>query len=467
MTKSPYRVIRFQGALAPDQQPALRCAVTIRIHRWDPTSLDVDLLWLGEEEDRLSAARAMRAVVGGGRLLIHSLDPEHPSVELIGISGLNYDQREAKIHVLAIEFGMTDSQLEPGDYQVTARLQPSGMLVAFGGVELNFDGNIKVDRHDGIAIFDTPLGTFEARETYEYFSTHAHGNDVIERIQRATIQGTINPKTEDTFRSWHRDFLRTVDDVCSALSLCYRQPVKCYEIEYMHLGGADSSPALYRRRWALPKRLREYRELIAARNLTDGGLQLLLNALASTTNRDELIRAIQFLAASYEELIEVAYFMAFAAMETTVNACLEDNQKELATKSQWKKLEPALRVAVTTIGESIDLPNEAVVEMKNKIVELKRASLQARVEFARERYGPKTSDIWPDIDFIEGIKRAAAVRNGLFHSADSRRLDEMHESLIRIRIFTERLLLRQLKWPDDQIWTWYDQELKWLNKQPA
>ena len=55
------------------------------------------------------------------------------------------------------------------------------------------------------------------------------------------------------------------------------------------------------------------------------------------------------------------------------------------------------------------------------------------------------------------------MRNELFHAALSADMNEMFNNLVRVRTFTERLLLKKLQWADKQIWTWYDQDLKRIN----
>jgi hypothetical protein len=192
-------------------------------------------------------------------------------------------------------------------------------------------------------------------------------------------------------------------------------------------------------------------------------LQKLLAGLRKFPEGDALGRSIQFLSASYEATLEIAYFMAFSAMENAVNACVGREDQELVSKAQWKKLEPLIREGIDAASVSLGLGAGISEEIKKKAPELRRSSLQSRVEAACSRFAPKTDDLWPIEGFLEGIKRAARVRNDLFHAADAADWQQMHGDLIRIRTFTERLLLRALNWPVEDIWVWYDQDLKWLN----
>ncbi len=464
MEESAYRVIRFQGELLPQQSPSFKCAVSIRIHRWDPASLEVELLWLGDDEERKACAGAVMHLPQN-HLMIHSLDKEHPSVQLLGISGVTTNQREATIRASAIEIGFEEILgTEASSCTVIARLQPSGILSGIGFKKMNFTGDIVFERVDegGIHV-QTPVGSFEARETYEYFSTQAHGNKITEQIQRASLIGEITIPAGECLRATHDKIEAATKDVCAALSLCYRQPVGFYEIDYLRSGEKAGVPLLFRHRWYAAKRRRDGDELIAARSLTNGRLEKLVAELRVSPRREALFRSIQFLAASYEATLEVGYFMAFSAMESAINACLDEEQRELVTKGLWKKLEPTLRGAIDASGPENGLSETTVGLMKKKLPELRRAALQSRAEQACDRFKPKTDDLWPKGGFIEGIRQAAGVRNDLFHAAHAAETEEMYTNLVRIRTFTERLLLQVLNWPVEDIWVWYDQELIRVN----
>ena len=94
---------------------------------------------------------------------------------------------------------------------------------------------------------------------------------------------------------------------------------------------------------------------------------------------------------------------------------------------------------------------------------LKRVTLSSRIEKACEKYLPKIDDLWPALTFEKGMERAIKIRNGLFHAADAYTEESLVGDLSRIQVFSERLLLKRLGWNDEDIWVWYDQNLKWIN----
>lgn len=263
----------------------------------------------------------------------------------------------------------------------------------------------------------------------------------------------------------HDTFCREIDEVCSLLSLAYRQPVDHYEVEYIVENKNEArSSALLRQRWPSQRHKSSNDPLLHASNLADEGLQTLLNALRSCPDSGDLIRAITFLTSSYETTLEIGYFMAFSAMETVVNAAIGESAKPLGS-STWKPIERLLTESIQQRVSSNDLDVDIGQGLIQKLPELKRPSFKSKVEIACKKLNPKTEDLWPERGFLDGLSGAALTRNGLFHDAGSSIDDNMYDDLVRVRTFTERLMLRLLKWPDDRIWTWYDQDLKRVNQQ--
>jgi hypothetical protein len=190
----------------------------------------------------------------------------------------------------------------------------------------------------------------------------------------------------------------------------------------------------------------------------DGGLQRLIQSIECSGREEDIHRAIQFLASSYQAPAETAYFMAFSAMETIVSCCLDRADEKALGSSAWKKVESLLR---KTIEENLEPAVQAL--LTPKLPELKRATLTSRIEKACGKYNPKIEDLWPTLTFAEGMWRATKIRNGLFHAADASMEEPLVDDLSRIQVFSERLLLKRLGWNDEDIWVWYDQDLKWIN----
>jgi hypothetical protein len=192
----------------------------------------------------------------------------------------------------------------------------------------------------------------------------------------------------------------------------------------------------------------------------DGRLQKLVENIQNFSDSEDLRRAIDFLATSYESPLETAFFMTFSAMETIVNLSIGSASAAAYNTTEWSKIRTALKEAIDRISVELSIEGANLLE---KLPEMERPSFKKRVTLACSTLSPKTSDIWPDGDFIKGMQGAARLRNGLFHAAKYSDHNAIADSLIRIRTFTERLLTKLLKVADEDLWPHRDNELRRLN----
>lgn len=461
MEDQEYREYRFQATL--NGAAELHCAAAIRCHRWDSSSLDIELTWLGDEPTRRKAA-ALLTQLPVNQLTLVPVSQNHPEVRIFGIVGVGSDLDKAKVFAGAIEVGFKEAATPAIEkYTVFVRLQPSGILSAGGMVEQHFTGDVKHTRYSEDEIeFQTPYGAFKAMENFEYRKTESHGNEVTEQIRRATLIGEIEVPAGESLLNAHEQLLPLLDEACNALSLSYRQPVRYYEVEYLSTDAHFGRRAVFRNKFNSNRKRRKGEELIDARNLSKGGLEKLIRAIRDDPHSDSIARAINFLSASHEGVLEVGYFMAFSAMETVVDACLKESEVMLLTASTWQKFESTMRKCVAEGGASLEIEGGVLDEIAKKLPELKRSSLRARIAAVCTRYGPKADDLWPKVGFEAGMKSAAQARNLLFHAASSAG-SPLHSDLTRIQAFTERLLLARLGWPVESLWVWNDEGLKWAN----
>lgn len=466
METSDEKIIAFHASLSALCEAAPQCTVTVRFPKWNPTRLTVNLLWLGNENERCQGGAAFRNLKRN-HISLDSLDPHHPSIELIGINGITSNNRGSSIHstevmVTAVQVGIVDKNLDfTNKYQVIVRLQPSGILCMPTIHTQSFTGEVQVNNIETGRVLVKALDSkFEARETYEYDKSRTNGDRITSQIQRASILGEITIEAGSSLWDKNETLKNELDKICSVLSLCYRQTVNYYEVEYIQLNNRENfiSPSIYRRKWPTTKEKISRDELINTQALEDNGLQKLIEAIESSNRAKDIHRAIEFLASSYEASAETAYFMAFSAMETIVSCCIEKTDENIISSSKWKKVESAIR---TTLDEQLDCSIKELII--GKLPELKRSTLEARIKKALQKYHPDVHDLWPKMGFEDGMKRASSIRNGLFHAAGENIDHTLIADLIRIRTFTERILLKYLEWPDDQIWVWADQELGRIN----
>lgn len=464
MNTAEYKKIEFQGAMELPENNSSHCVVSIQYQQWNPELLEVNLLWLGNENEKRRAGMALRSL-NKNHISLESFDGHYPPVELLGIRSASLRNFGSSVHsstitLSAIQIGITKKcSVNETKLHVVVRLQPSGILCLPTIHSQSFTGEVEVEHiEEGKVEFVVLGGRFEARETYEYNKKNQFGDKITHQIQRASMFGELIIKPSENLLDVHELFKKELKKVCSVLSLCYRQTVDYYEIEYMDLNNIGSPPSLFRRKWQACKVKNSFEELIHARALVNGGLQRLVSGIECSNRKDDIYRGIQFLSDSYQASAEIAYFMAFSAMETIVSCCLDKSEEQVANSSKWKKIEKALKKTILSEVE------ESVQElMISKLAELKRPPLISRINKACQKYSPKTNDLWPALSFEKGLDRAISIRNGLFHSADSKDNLPLVEDLMRVRYFSERLLLKLIGWKDEDIWVWNDQELKRIN----
>jgi len=469
MKREIARRLQFRGHIETGGTPHPPVAVTIEYELHDPTTLSVDLLLIGEEAERRAAALYLRHLPND-YLWLYSDEPGAPSVEVLGIHGSSHRGTHVSIKASAVQVGISqEPQRRDLTWHMTAELTPSGILEVMGIREMSYTGDIKFRPvKKGKIEVSTSLGTFQVAEHYAHHDSEEHGNKVIHTVQRAAVTGTLLIPAGHDLHTTNEAVRDEVENICTILSLCYRQPVSYYEIDYAT--DPETTPDeeravayLRRRRNALETKIRQ-EELIHREGLTRGGLNRLLQVYNGSSRKKELSRAIRFLAASYKmTTLESSYFLAYSALDLVAGIAKPDNIYLLGS-SKWKKVYGLLKDHLDGIKKAERLTKKVVEQMKEKLPELRRTSGDRRITEACRARRVKTEDLWPAEGFKDGLKKATRMRNELFHSALMESPEKLYDHLVRVRTLVERLLLKILKWPNKRIWTWYDENLKWVNQ---
>jgi lambda repressor-like predicted transcriptional regulator len=313
---------------------------------------------------------------------------------------------------------------------------------------------------------ESNLGSLEAERRFDHYESVEIGNRVIHTVERAAITGHLDLVKGSNLFLANEALKGEVEDICAVLALCYRQPVNYYEIEYIsdprEKKGKWLHEAVMRRRHSGIVGKIEGDELINYRDLIDGGLDRLLKSYRGLEHRDALSHAMRFLSSSYRMgTLESSYFLCYSALDA-VCAASDGSGGFLLPSGEWKKVEKLLGHHLTRLAVSEGF-ERVLSQMKRKLPELRRTPSVDRIRHICETLGVETRDIWPD-GFESGIKKATKMRNDLFHSALLVQPQELERNLVRLRVLTERVILKVLNWPDDKIWRWYDQDLNWINK---
>lgn len=468
MIKTTSKNIRFPGHFRINEDIKARFVATIEYELYDPSSLEIELLFLGDEEEKRIASNYLQNLEFNC-VWLHSDDSFTPSVEILGIHGVETSTLGAHINALAIQSGLSEEILaQQVKYIVKVELIPSGILQKVGIRELSYTGSISFRSIvDGKVPITSELGKLEAEERYDHYESYELGNQIIHTVQRAAITGVLEiPKGKDLL-STNETMRLEIEEICLMLSLCYRQPVDYYEIQYIPDPEAHRDHALpvliVRRKHETPVKKTGTDELINFRNLIDGGLDRLVKSYRKFQRKDDLRRSIQFLASSFRVVtLESSFFLAYSALECVVSAVSEESHY-LIRSGLWKRVEKLMREFIDKISISEGFTDVAD-QVKDKLPELRRATSVNRISEMCCKLGVEISDIWPKEGFTSGLSGAAKMRNDLFHSALCESAEDLSNNLIRIRTLTERIILKALCWPDNEIWRWYDQNLKWINK---
>ena len=461
---------QFQGHLGSEKAKSPRIVSTIEYQLYDPSSLKIDLLFLGDKNEQEAASSYLRNL-RYNHVWLYSDDDQVPSVEVLGIHRTEEGGTHFSIGAVAVQVGLIKKPLaQDTTYYVMAELTPSGILRKPGSRELSYTGNITFKPIvEGEIKVSTIFGVLQAVERFDHYESEESGNRIIHTVQRAAITGEIKvPKGDDLF-TVNDKFQTDIEEICLLLSLCYRQPVDYYEIHYLpdprnarECGLHDS---LLRRKRRPSVKKTDEDDLINYRNLIGGGLDRLLKSFRGFNHKDQLSQAIKFLSSSYEASpLESSYFLCYSALESVIAAC-SDISPFLLKAGKWKKVEKLLRAHLDQIATDQGF-KEVLDKMKQKLPELRRTPSDQWILETFRTLNVKTDDLWPREGFEAGIKMATKMRNDLFHSALCKDPQDLSDNLVCLRTLTERIILRALKWPDDQIWVWYDQNLRWINKQP-
>jgi hypothetical protein len=436
--------------------------------KYDPQNLSAELTLLSQGKFIESSFRNTLRGDDYGTLKISSND-DSPTIILRGIQGYSHQGKNAKLKIQAYEYGISDDVIiNAEDIFVSVELTPSGILKKWGIKEINYDGSIKHDdSYPEDVEWEFELGKAKAFSKYAYEEHVVYDNKATIQIERPALHFSINNANNTlTTKLIQEKIQKEVRDICYILSLCYRKMVRWYQIEITTIYKEKTNiipkmsgvrRMVYRENY--PERLDE---LINHRTLINDGLQDLLNNYRGSNQIDALQRCITFLSSSMaSHTVEVNYFFSIIALEAFCDAFIERNSKNVKIPSaKWKIIEKALRNALKELSADKNL--EAHVKtVTSKLPELKGITTSDKIVFCCNTLNAKVDDLWRKDGFESGLKKALSLRNQLFHRAYFEDPFLLYSNRLRLQIIAERLLLKHLNWPDEKIWRWHDQELRW------
>jgi hypothetical protein len=312
------------------------------------------------------------------------------------------------------------------------------------------------------------------RMQHDYEEARVGGNKVLLQIARPAMVRSLKTDGSQSLKSIIEGATSDLKDICLMLSLAFRQKIQWYEI-IVETYKSQERPRLIpraKRRSAVPDHHYSEREdpLIDHRDLVQGGFKTLLDMFQSCEHREMLRRAIAFQVSSRNNDggLESSYILCYSALEAIVSeAALRSDTLSRFRPAQWKNLRRLLEKTVGEFGGSHGLNTDLIEAMRNRLPVLARPAFSEELFRITRSLGVKVDDLWPEpIGFERGLRQALKIRNSLVHRAVIVNPSAMYENLVRLRSLTERLILKLIGWPNEKVWVWADQALKWVNKKP-
>ena len=436
--------------------------------KYDPQNLSAELTLLSQDKTISNAFRNCLSGDDYGTLKISSED-NNIEIVLKGINGWRHQRNNVKLNIEGYEYGISDDEIiNAENIFAFVELTPSGILRKWGTTEMHYDGSIKHDEgYPEDVEWEFRLGKGKAFSRYTYEEHTVYDNKATIQIERPALHFTIDNKNEClTTKEIKETIEKEVRDICYILSLCYRKLVRWYEFEITILQKEkpNISPRIsgVRRkvyRETYPERMDE---LINHRTLVNNGFRDLLINYRGSNQVDGLQRCITFLASSMAtHTIEINYFFSIIALEAFCDAFVESVSNSIKMPSaKWNKIEKALRATLKELSADINLL-PFITNVTAKLPELKGITTLEKITFCCQRLNVKVDDLWKKDGFENGLKKALALRNQLFHRAYFEDPFLLYSNRLRVQIIAERLLLKYLNWPNEKIWRWHDQELRW------
>jgi hypothetical protein len=102
-----------------------------------------------------------------------------------------------------------------------------------------------------------------------------------------------------------------------------------------------------------------------------------------------------------------------------------------------------------------------IERIKKKLPELKGITTLDKIMHCCATLEVNANDLWQKDGMEEGLNKVLNMRNHLFHRAYCEDPYFLYANFVRIQVLTERLILKHFQWPDEKIWRWYDQKIRW------
>jgi len=460
--------IQFQGYLKGDKIEKIPILLEIESSRYDAKNIKFDMILLVDDREYEEDVNEVLIKSMKKELIIYKNSSDF-IVSTDQLVSWEWEGLRVKLNILSYQCGISDKLLsDKHKIIVTVELVPGHILSKTLSRIGHLNGNVEhtLFYTDNIE-WSIDYGKAIATVHYEIEDDRIYQNEAMIQICRPRLQFfDIQSSGKTTSAQLKETIIKEVEDVCLMLSLCYRRFVEWYEIRFIIYDDENSSNQI-------PYPVRVHKKmfdriypdksniLIFHQELRGDNFNNLIKSYRNSEYKNAIRQAIVYIVASYSKNdIETDFTIAYTALESLCeNLFKSDKVTEYLSSSKFQKLEKELKRLLKEFGEKESLNGEIIEKIKKKLPELKRISADDKIIHCCNRLDIKNSDLWKKEGFESGIRSTIKLRNLLLHQAVCSDYNELILNTIRVRILTERLILRLLNWPDDKLWRLYDQNL--------
>ncbi len=440
--------------------------LNIEYERYNPEKISTELILLGSDEKFGGAFRASLNGDEYGDLKIGGKKATDPEVMIRNINGWRHQGNNASLHIQSYEYAISENPInDPETIYVTVELTHSGILHKWCSKKLNWNGSIECKNVYSEEIeWDLDIGKGKDFARYNYEDHRFFDNKSTIQNERQNLEVEINTNLSLSTSEIKNTILEEVRDISLILSLCYRKLVSWYEIKFLLLPkdrNLELISPIMRKKFFTNAYPEHVDELINHRDLINGGLSTLVKNFRESLMIEALRRTITFLVSSQSnQTIELKFCQSIISLEAFCDCFIDCNQDSIKIPpSVWKKIEKKLRETIKLLNDQKEM-SDYLDKVTKKLPELKSITTLDKILFCSKTLGVNTEDLWQKDGFEVGLNKALNMRNHLFHRAYCEDPYFLYANFIRIQVLTERLILKHLKWPNEKIWRYYDQEMR-------
>lgn len=442
----PMRTRPYVGILRPRHGPRVPVRVELSDSGHEASEISCKLLF-GEER-----ASLVPVYDDDRKVTIDLESPIAGTLRMYHAFGLVHTLHEATFKPSAYELVTSNGALAAGlSVQGSVRLTSRGLLSEVNNRLAKLDGTLERREEDRAPItWRSDRSEFSLQMKAEWSPASASTAKGLLVVFRPTVDIALHLESSTEIGELLDLVSSQLEAPLLLFSLISRQLIHGFDLRLFVRPTSESrhGSEAYRRtdEVAVSRSHKDEKPLFDEEYFSAGRFEELVNRFVSLPRGEELRRSIRYLLASYrEDAVDTQYFLAFAALETLLNA-LETVDKTLPdARVEWATLDRALQRIVRCYSSRHDLDGALRKSLETRVQNLKAPSFLEKLHRQIVRLGVDTNGLWINYrsgadDFQVGLKAAYGARNALLHNTSIRDLQRLVSDLARLQALFERIL---------------------------